>query len=271
MAVYRDGKLVVGQATIITDDITLEGDGSADNRVRIKRAGVGREQIAETAVGSAQLDENVVSLKNLAHGTAGQTIVFDADGAPAEGYRSNPYAIWWGLNQTSRIAPQRAFGIDYNNTAILRFNGTNPDEHGFGGDALGTIMQTQPLGTAITNNIDRNYAGEPSANFTLDDNEFFQLPAGVWRLRCHAETTGQGFGAGHIDLMQVATGLDDRKMAYTPGWQSDALLTDFDGTTFDLIVPHFTTLGTEVFYLRLRKSTLSNENYSYFLLLEKLQ
>ena len=94
------------------------------------------------------------------------------------GYRSNPYAVWWGLNQTSRIAPQRAFGIDYNNTAILRFNGTKPDEHGFGGDALGTIMQTQPLGTAITNNIDRNYAGEPSANFALDDNEFFQLPRG---------------------------------------------------------------------------------------------
>ena len=296
MAIYRGGKLVGAGGsiapTIFTDGVTLEGDGSENNRLRVKEAGVGanqiapnavgrtqiaaraigRTQIARGAVGSVQLDEDVVSLENLANGTAGRTIVYGADGAPAEGYRSNPYAVWWGLNQKTRLIPQRAFSIDYSNTAILRFKGTTPDEHDFGGDALGNIMQAAPGSESfIETNVDTDYPDGSNESLTLYANQFFQLPAGVWRLHCHAETTGQAAGAGHMELMQVSMGTDDRKMAHTPGWHTSSNVTNFDGTSYDLIVPNFRTVGTEVFYLRLRKVSSRSENYSYFLMLEKLQ
>ena len=44
MAIYRDGKLVGAGGsiapTVFTDGVTLEGDGSKNNRVRVKNDGV---------------------------------------------------------------------------------------------------------------------------------------------------------------------------------------------------------------------------------------
>lgn len=81
MAIYRDGKLVGAGGniapTIFTDGVTLEGDGSENNRVRVRNAGIN----------TVHLGENAVTLAKVAQGEANQVLVYDSTGALVEGQR----------------------------------------------------------------------------------------------------------------------------------------------------------------------------------------
>ncbi len=263
MAIYRDGKLVgVGgniAPTIFTDGVTLEGDGSKNNRVRVKNAGIN----------TVHLGENAVTLAKLAQGEANRVLVYDSTGALVKGQRYAPKAVWWGFKQRGRVEPQRAFSADYAHTAILRFKKSTPDENYFGGDSLGTIMQGTPApGSFISAKVDTGYPGGANAILTLHANQFFQLPAGVWNLFCHVDDSSAGGADGHLSLMQIRSGNDDMVLFHTAGWQNSSAL---GGSTYNLSVPLLPTDGTEYFYLRFRKSSSGSANYAYFLVLEKLQ
>ena len=84
MAIYRDGKLVGAggsiAATIFTDGVTLEGDGSKNNRVRVKNAGIN----------TVHLGENAVTLAKVAQSEANRVLVYDSTGALVEGRRYAP-------------------------------------------------------------------------------------------------------------------------------------------------------------------------------------
>ena len=267
MAVYRGGKLVGAggdiATTVFTDGVTLEGDGSEDNRIRVKNAGIN----------TVHLGENVVTLGKIAHGEANRALVYDDSGALVEGQKDAPKAVWWGLDQTGRVNPQRRFAADYTYTAILRFKGTAPDETYFDGDNLGDIMQSAPASDSfIDTNVDTDYADGDNESLTLHANQFFQLPAGIWNLHCYVEDSRAGSANGHLSLMKVTNGEDDVILYHTAGWQSPLSLSGYGGTTFDLRVPLLETDGQEYFYLRFRKSyDTGTTNYAYFLLLEKLR
>lgn len=264
MAIYRGGKLVGAGGniapTIFTDGVTLEGDGSENNRVRVRNAGIN----------TVHLGENAVTLAKITQGEANRVLVYDSAGALVEGQKYAPKAVWWGLNQTGRIEPQHRFAADYAHTAILRFKGSAADETYFGGDSLGDIMQPAPAsGSFVATNVDRDYPDGGNTTLKLQANEVFQLPAGVWNLFCHVDDSGQTLGKGHLSLMQITSGADDVVLYHTPGWQSPTA--GFGGTTFDLRIPLLRTDGEEYFYLRFRKSNDGTPDYAYFLLLEKLQ
>ncbi len=263
MAIYRGGRLVGAGGsiapTVFTDGVTLEGDGSENNRVRVKTAGIN----------TVHLGENVVTLAKLAHGEANRVLVYDSTGALVEGQKHAPKAVWWGLNQTGRIEPQRGFSADYAETAILRFKGSAPDETYFGGDSLGDIMQPAPAsGSFVATNVDRDYPDGGNTNLTLQANEVFQLPAGVWNLFCHVDDSSAGGANGHLSLMTVTSGNDDLVLFHTAGWQNSTAL---GGSTYNLSVPLLQTEGTEYFYLRFRKSSIGSARFAYFLVSEKLQ
>lgn len=267
MAIYRGGKLVGAGGsiapTIFTDGVTLEGDGSRDNRVRVKNAGIN----------TVHLGENAVTLAKIAQGEANRVLVYDSAGALVEGQKFAPKAVWWGLSQTARVEPQRQFAADYAQTAILRFKGSDADETYFGGDSFGDIMQAAPESEGfIDTNVDTDYPDGDNEDITLYANQFFQLPAGIWNLHCHLDDSGAASANGHLSLMKVTDGDDDVVLYHTAGWQASTALSSYGGTTFDLRVPLLQTDGQEYFYLRFRRSyDGSNTNYAYFLLLEKLQ
>ena len=267
MAIYRGGRLVgTGgsiASTVLTDGITLEGDGSENNRVRVKNAGIN----------TVHLGENAVTLAKIVQGEANRVLVYDSTGALVEGQYSAPKAVWWGLGQTERIEPQAQFSADYAETAILRFKGSDPDETYFGGGSLGDIMQPVPESESfIDTNVDTDYPDGDNEDLTLYANQFFQLPAGIWNLNCYLEDSGSGSANGHLSLMNVTSSDDDVVLYHTAGWQSTLQFTRHGGTTFDLRVPLLQTDGQGYFYLRFRRSyDEGNTNYAYFLLLEKLQ
>ena len=197
MAIYRGGKLVGAGGsiapTIFTDGVTLEGDGSDNNRVRVKNAGIN----------TVHLGENTVTLAKLGHGVA----LYNDEGALAVGQKYAPKAVWWGLDQTGRVEPQRLFYTDYQRTTLLRFKGSDPDETYFGGDSLGDIMQAAPESDGfIDTNVDRDYPDGGNESLTLYANQFFQLPAGVWNLHCFAEDSRASSAEGHLALMEVMSG-----------------------------------------------------------------
>ena len=264
MAIYRGGRLVGAgggiASTVLTDGVTLEGDGTENNRVRLKTAGIN----------TVHLGENVVTLAKLAHGEANRVLVYDNAGALVEGQKYAPKAVWWGLNQTGRIEPRRRLVADYDRrTAILRFKGSDPDETYFGGDSLGDIMQAAPASESfIDTNVDTDYPDGDNERLTLYANQFFQLPAGVWNLHCYVEDSGSHVAQGHLALMEIMSGSDDVVLFHTPGWQDTQA---YGGTTFYLSIPLLETEGTEYFYLRFESVTTNTTNYAYFLLLEKLQ
>ena len=260
MAIYRGGKLVRSIAPIFTDGVTLEGNGSENNRVRVKNTGIN----------TAHLGENTVTLVKLAQGEANRVPMYDSGGALVEGQKYAPKAVWWGLSQTSRTAPTRQLLADYDlRTVILRFKGSDADETYFGGDSLGNIMQAAPASESfIDTNVDTDYPGGTNASLTLHANQFFQLPAGVWNLHCYVEDSRSVFAQGHLALMEIMSGNDDVVLYHTPGWQnSDA----YGGTTFLLTVPLLETDGTEYFYMRFQSIATGATDYAYYLLLEKLQ
>ena len=262
MAIYRDGKQVGAGGniapTIFTDDVTLEGDGSESNRVRVKNAGIN----------TVHLGENVVTLGKIAQGEANRVLVYDSAGALVEGQKFAPKAVWWGLSQTGRVEPMRQFSEDYDRTAILRFKGSDADETYFGGDSLGDIMQPAPESDSfIDTNVDTDYPTGTNQSLTLHANQFFQLPVGVWNLHCYVEDSGSIAANGHLALMKVMDGTDDVVLYHTPGWQNS---TAYGGTTFDLRVPLLETAGTEYFYLRYQIVTSDALDHAYFLVLEKL-
>ena len=263
MAIYRGGKLVgVGgsiASTVFTDGATLEGDGSSDNRVRVKNAGIN----------TVHLGENAVTLTKIAQGEANRVLMYDSAGALVEGQKYAPKAVWWGLSQTGRVEPMRQFSADYERTAILRFKGSDADETYFGGDSLGDIMQAAPASESfIDTNVDTDYPDGDNEDITLYANQFFQLPAGVWNLHCYVEDSDSASANGHLALMQVMDGADDVALYHTPGWQNS---TAYGGTTSDLRAPLLETVGTEYFYLRYQIVGNNPTDYAYFLLLEKLQ
>ena len=267
MAIYRGGRLVgTGGSiatTVLTDGITLEGDGSENNRVRVKHTGIN----------TVHLGENAVTLAKIAQGEANRVLVYDSTGALVEGQQFAPKAVWWGLDQTGRVEPQREFAADYAQTAILIFKASDADETYFGGDGLGDIIQAAPASESfIDTNVDTDYPDGNNASLTLHANQFFQLPAGIWNLQCYLNDSGTASANGHLSLMKVTDGDDDVVLYHTAGWQSSAALSSYGGTTFDLRVPLLQTDGQEYFYLRFRRSfDGGNTNYAYFLLLEKLQ
>ena len=119
-------------------------------------------------------------------------LVYDSAGALVEGQKYAPKAVWWGLDQTGRVEPQRQFAADYAQTAILRFKGSDPDEPYFGGDSLGDIMQPAPEAESfIDTNVDTDYPDGTNESLTLYANQFFQLPAGIWNLHCYLDDSGQ--------------------------------------------------------------------------------
>lgn len=263
MAIYRNGKLVGAGGsiapTIFTDGVTLEGDGSENNRVRVKNAGIN----------TVHLGESAVTLAKIAGGEANRVLVYDSAGALVEGQRYAPKAVWWGLSQTGRIEPRRGFTADYAETAILGFKGSTPDETYFGGDRLGTIMQPAPASNSfVATNVDTDYPGGSNPKLKLQINEVFQLPAGVWNLFCHVDDSSAGGANGHLSLMEIMSGNDDTVLFHTAGWQNSSAL---GGSTYNLSIPLLRTDGTEYFYLRFRKSSNGRANYAYFLVLEKLQ
>ena len=263
MAIYRGGKLVGAGgsiAPIFTDGVTLEGDGSENNRVRVKNTGIN----------TVHLGENAVTLAKIAQGEANRVPVYDSAGALVEGQRFAPQAVWWGLDQTGRVEPQRSMRADYaHRTAILRFKGSDADETYFGGDGLGDIMQPAPESDSfIDANVDTDYPGGSNQSLTLHANQFFQLPAGVWNLHCYVEDSRSSFAQGHLALMEITSGSDDVVLYHTPGWQNS---TAYGGTMFLLTVPLLETDGTEYFYLRFESVSTGTSNYAYFLMLEKLQ
>ena len=263
MAIYRGGRLVgVGgsiASTVLTDGATLEGDGSSDNRLRVKNAGIN----------TVHLGENAVTLAKIAQGEANRVLVYDGAGALVEGEKYAPKAVWWGLSQTGRVEPMRQFSADYDRTAILRFKGSDADETYFGGDSLGDIMQAAPASESfIDTNVDTDYPDGDNEDITLYANQFFQLPVGVWNLHCYVEDSGSTSANGHLALMKVMDGTDDVVLYHTPGWQNS---TAYGGTTFDLRVPLLETAGTEYFYLRYQIVATQSPDYAYFLVLEKLQ
>ena len=260
MAIYRGGKLVRSIAPIFTDGVTLDGDGSENNRVRVKHTGIN----------TVHLGGNAVTLAKLAQGGANRVPMYDSEGALIEGQKYAPKAVWWGLDQTSRVEPQRQMRPDYGHrTAILRFKGSDADETYFGGDSLGTIMQPAPASEGfIDTNVDTDYPGGSNNRLTLHANQFFQLPAGVWNLHCYVEESRSVFAQGHLALMEVMSGSDDVVLYHTPGWQNS---TAYGGTMFLLTVPLLETDGTEYFYLRFESVATGATDYAYFLLLEKLQ
>ena len=264
MAIYRGGKLVDAGGsiarTIFTDGVTLEGDGSRNNRVRVKHAGIN----------TLHFGENPVTLGKIAQGEANRVLGYDSGGALVEGQRFAPKAVWWGLDQTSRVEPQRQMRSDYGHrTAILRFKGSDADETYFGGDDLGDIMQPAPASESfIDTNVDTDYPSGRNNRLTLHANQFFQLPAGVWNLHCYVEDSRSSFAQGHLALMEITSGSDDVVLYHTPGWQNS---TAYGGTTFDLSIPLLVTDGTEYFYFRFESVSTGTSNYAYFLVLEKLQ
>ena len=264
MAIYRGGKLVDAGGsialTVFTDGVTLEGDGSENNRVRVKNTGIN----------TVHLGENAVTLAKLAQGGANRVPMYDGAGALVEGQKFAPKAVWWGLDQTGRVEPQRRLIPDYGRrTAILRFKGSDADQTYFGGDDLGTIMQPVPASDSfIATNVDTDYPDGDNEDITLYANQFFQLPAGVWNLRCHVRDSRSAFAQGHLALMEIMSGNDDVVLYHTPGWQNS---TTYGGTTFDLSISLLETDGTEYFYLRFQSVATGSTNYAYFLLLEKLQ
>ena len=259
MAIYRGGKLVRSIAPIFTDGVTLDGDGSENNRVRVKNTGIN----------TVHLGENAVTLAKVAQGEANRVLAYDSGGALVEGQKYAPKAVWWGLDQTGRIEPQRQMSTDYAETAILRFKGSDADETYFGGDSLGDIMQAAPASESfIDTNVDTDYPGGRNASLTLYANQFFQLPVGVWNLRCYVEDSNASAANGHLALMQVMSGDDDVVLYHTPGWQN---VHAYGGTTFHLNMPLLETDGTEYFYVRFQRVRTTGTNYAYFLVLEKLQ
>lgn len=263
MAIYRGGRLVGAGGSIasrvLTDGITLEGDGSENNQVRVKNAGIN----------TVHLGENAVTLAKIVQGEANRVLVYDSAGALVEGQKFAPKAVWWGLSQTGRVEPMRQFSADYERTAILRFKGSDPDETYFGGDDLGDIMQAAPESDSfIDTNVDTDYPDGDNEDITLYANQFFQLPVGVWNLHCYVEDSDSSAANGHLALMKVMAGTDDVVLYHTPGWQYS---TAYGGTTFDLRVPLLETAGTEYFYLRYQIVATSPGEYAYFVVLEKLQ
>ena len=260
MAIYRGGKLVRSIAPIFTDGVTLDGDGSENNRIRVRNTGIN----------TVHLGEDTVTLAKLAQGEANRVPVYDSAGALVEGQRFAPKAVWWGLDQTSRTAPTRRLSADYGHrTVILRFKGSDADETYFGGDDLGDIMQAAPESDSfIDTNVDTDYPDGSNQSLTLHANQFFQLPAGVWNLHCFVEDSRASFAQGHLALMEVMSGSDDVVLYHTPGWQNSP---DYGGTTFLLTVPLLETDGTEYFYMRYQSVATGSTDYAYFLLLEKLQ
>ena len=263
MAIYRGGKLAgVGEgiaSTVLPDGITLEGDGSENNPVRVKNAGIN----------TVHLRENAVTLAKIVQGEANRVLVYDSAGALVEGQKYAPRAVWWGLSQTGRVEPMRQFSADYERTAILRFKGSDPDETYFGGDSLGDIMQPAPASESfIDTNVDTDYPDGDNEDITLYANQFFQLPVGVWNLHCYVEDSGNAAANGHLALMKVMDDTDDVVLYHTPGWQSSAA---YGGTTFDLRAPLLETAGTEYFYLRYQIVATQAPDHAYFLVLEKLQ
>ena len=264
MAIYRGGKLVGAGGstglTVFTDGVTLEGDGSENNRVRVKHAGIN----------TVHFGENAVTLGKIAQGGANRAPIYDSAGALVEGQKFAPKAVWWGLDQTSRVEPQRRLRADYDHrTVILRFKRSDADETYFGGDDLGDIMQPAPESDGfIDTNVDTDYPGGSNNRLTLHANQFFQLPAGVWNLHCYVEDSRSSFAQGHLALMEVVSGSDDVILYHTPGWQNS---TAYGGTTFDLSIPLLETDGTEYFYMRFQSVATGATNYAYFLMLEKLQ
>ena len=249
MAIYRGGRLVGAggsiASTVFTDGITLEGDGSENNQVRVKNAGIN----------TVHLGENAVTLAKIAQGEANRVLIYDSAGALVEGQKFAPKAVWWGLSQTSRIEPMRQFSADYERTAILRFKGSNADETYFGGDSLGDIMQAAPASDSfIDTNVDTDYPDGDNEDITLYANQFFQLPAGVWNLHCYVEDSGSSSANGHLALMKVMDGTDDVVLYHTPGWQNS---TAYGGTTFDLRAPAARNGGYRIFL-----SSLSDSRHS---------
>ena len=263
MAIYRGGRLVgTGGSiatTVLTDGITLEGDGSENNQVRVKHAGIN----------TVHLGENAVTLGKIAQGEANRVLVYDNAGSLVEGQKFAPKAVWWGLSQTGRVEPMRQFSADYERTAILRFKGSDADETYFGGDSLGDIMQAAPESDSfIDTNVDTDYPDGDNEDITLYANQFFQLPVGVWNLHCYVEDSDSGSANGHLALMKVMDSTDDVILYHTPGWQNSIA---YRGTTFDLRVPLLETAGTEYFYFRYQIVATRSPDYAYFLVLEKLQ
>ena len=180
--------------------------------------------------------------------------------------RGNPQAVWWGLDQISRIRLKRDFVGDYANTALLTFASTAPNEHYAGGDRFGNVMLAGTLPDFITDNVDTDYPSGSNEDITLHDNEFFWLPRGLWHIRCHADDSGVG-GNGHLSFMEVKEGEDDTFLLHTPGWQNSSA---FGGTTFDIDIPAFRSDGSGYYYWRFRRSSNSSGTYDYFMVLEKL-
>ena len=71
--------------------------------------------------------------------------------------RGNPQAVWWGLDQISRIRSKRDFVGDYANTALLTFASTAPNEHYAGGDRFGNVMLAGTLPDFVADNVDTDY------------------------------------------------------------------------------------------------------------------
>ena len=104
--------------------------------------------------------------------------------------RGNPQAVWWGLDQISRINPKRDFAADYANTALLTFASTAPNEHYAGGDRFGNVMLAGTLPDFVADNVDTDYPGGPNEDITLHDNEFFWLPKGLWQRKVSCRRFG---------------------------------------------------------------------------------
>ncbi len=130
-------------------------------------------------------------------------------------------------------------------------------------------MQPAPTSDGfIATNVDKDYPDGSNTALTLQANEVFQLPVGVWNLFCHVDDSSAGGANGHLSLMGVMSGNDDLILFHTAGRQNASAL---GGSTYNLSVPLLRTDGTEYFYLRFRKSSSRSAQYAYFLLLEKLQ
>ena len=92
---------------IFTDGVTLEGDGSDNNRVRVKNAGIN----------TVHLGENTVTLAKLGHGVA----LYNDEGALAVGQKYAPKAVWWAwIRRVALSHSDCLYGLSADNTSEVQ-------------------------------------------------------------------------------------------------------------------------------------------------------
>ena len=177
-------------------------------------------------------------------------------------------AIFWGRNQTDRTVPQRDTPYDFGETTILRFKGSSPDEHHFGGDNLGDIMVSGTIPNFVETNIDN------TADFSVDNNEVFQLPEGLWSIRLYLASQAPSSGRVSIQMKQVLSGIDDRIVPARPGFTYATSALEQQGPTIFASLEHlyFETDGMEYFYFTYHgfDDEVVNRTIAFYLILENL-